>query len=196
MTEADARLEAVRRALGITPETKFSNARFSLIGAVIDIEQMDGKVDRACIKVFDSVLRQLRDVELALTGTVPPSTIGESQLNETESEQDLKPCPFCDDGQTMVVWHGLSKVEVRHWCPQTANQRSPTMLTFVGHDRASAIAAWNRRVASQRSKERLDNLIRQAHDCYLRVLKGKQLSVMDMGSLVESLEALNKDLNG
>ena len=66
---------------------------------------------------------------------------------------ELKPCPFCGAGTTEVqehaIWQGAKyaepiSVSVVHWCEPVEGQPS-RMIQKVGRDRASAIAAWNRR---------------------------------------------------
>lgn len=68
-------------------------------------------------------------------------------------QEELKPCPFCGAGETLIVengkvWSGMKysepvSVSVRHWCP---NPGQPTrMIERIGKDRESAIAAWNSR---------------------------------------------------
>ena len=70
----------------------------------------------------------------------------------------LKPCPFCGGGETvMSETHlpprmsgpgALITVTVRHWCgPLPGVVGSHT--EFRGRDHASAIAAWNRRMAAK-----------------------------------------------
>lgn len=71
---------------------------------------------------------------------------------------ELKLCPWCAAGETIIhenkgTWTGRGygepvSVEVRHWCPEEAGQPS-RMITRIGRDRESAIAAWNRRTAAQ-----------------------------------------------
>jgi len=72
-------------------------------------------------------------------------------------DEDLKPCPFCGTlGEIRIeengrIWNGTRgysdpvSVDVRHWCPAVAGQPSPRMISRVGKDRASAVAAWNQR---------------------------------------------------
>ena len=70
-----------------------------------------------------------------------------------DKPSELKPCPFCGAGTTEVqehaIWQGTKyaepiSVSVVHWCDPVEGQPS-RMLQKVGRDRASAIAAWNRR---------------------------------------------------
>jgi hypothetical protein len=66
----------------------------------------------------------------------------------------LAPCPFCGAGTTVIrenglIWQGMkygepSSVSVLHHCEATPGQPSRA-IERVGKDRASAIAAWNRR---------------------------------------------------
>lgn len=70
--------------------------------------------------------------------------------------EELKPCPFCGAGETRIdearQWQGIGysepiSVSVRHWCVDTPGQPK-RMIERIGRDRASAIAAWNRRTVS------------------------------------------------
>lgn len=70
------------------------------------------------------------------------------------SEPLLLPCPFCGAGETKIhinkgTWNGMSygtpvSVEVQHWCEAVPGQPS-RVLTRIGRDEASAVAAWNLR---------------------------------------------------
>lgn len=74
--------------------------------------------------------------------------------NDTTQGASLAPCPWCGAGETSIhinkgTWTGSGygepvSVEVRHWCEPEAGQPS-RMVTRVGRDEASAVAAWNRR---------------------------------------------------
>jgi len=70
-----------------------------------------------------------------------------------DKPSELKPCPFCGAGTTEIqehaIWQGTKyaepiSVSVVHWCDPVEGQPS-RMIQKVGRDRASAIAAWNRR---------------------------------------------------
>jgi hypothetical protein len=86
-------------------------------------------------------------------------------------ESELLPCPFCGAGLSQIqengkMWTGMSwgepaSVSVRHWCAEQKGQPS-RMLELVGRDRASAIAAWNRRT---------DAALRLSHAELLKALK-------------------------
>ena len=70
--------------------------------------------------------------------------------------EELKPCPFCGAGVTVIIengrvwtgqrWGEPSSVSVRHHCTTIPGQPS-RMLERVGRDEASARAAWNMRTA-------------------------------------------------
>ena len=71
----------------------------------------------------------------------------------------LKPCPFCGGGETILHETRLSptmsgkspliSVEIRHWCPPGPGQPSRNRIVKVGRDYESAVAAWNRRVGGE-----------------------------------------------
>jgi hypothetical protein len=77
------------------------------------------------------------------------------------SERDaILPCPFCGDGQTDIQERPLNNAPrmdgkpspiisatLRHWCPTPAGQPTGLNISMHGRDKASAIAAWNRRAA-------------------------------------------------
>lgn len=77
----------------------------------------------------------------------------------------LLPCPFCGAGEKTIhvnkgTWTGSDygepvSVEVRHWCKVDAGQPS-RLLTRVGRDESSAIAAWNLRVPEPALQEQAD----------------------------------------
>ena len=72
-----------------------------------------------------------------------------------ELEGELKACPFCGGGETVIytnkgTWTGMKSsdpisVEVRHWCEKQEGQPSGRLLAFVGRDEISAIKRWNTR---------------------------------------------------
>ncbi len=78
--------------------------------------------------------------------------------------EELKPCPFCGgepelsetrlhprmDGKPSAV----ISVEVRHWCTRL-DGNIHNFINFRGRDKASAIAAWNRRAPIQFTSDNL-----------------------------------------
>lgn len=71
------------------------------------------------------------------------------------TDKELLPCPFCGGGETIIhenkgVWGGANSssepisVEVKHWCEEFEGMKS-RLLSFVGKDRTTAIARWNKR---------------------------------------------------
>jgi len=64
---------------------------------------------------------------------------------------DLKPCPFCGAGQTLIqpsrIWTGKSletvSVAVEHWCKPSG--MFMCHLVFKGKTEVEAIDKWNRR---------------------------------------------------
>lgn len=75
-------------------------------------------------------------------------------MTDNTAREALLPCPFCGAGETHIeengkVWMGMkfsepTSVSVRHHCVPIEGQPS-RMIERIGRDRASAIAAWNRR---------------------------------------------------
>lgn len=87
---------------------------------------------------------------------------------------ELLPCPFCGAGTTEVqehaIWQGAKyaepiSVSVVHWCEPVEGQPS-RMIQKVGRDRASAIAAWNRRSPAPGAAELLKRWQDAALDHY------------------------------
>lgn len=70
---------------------------------------------------------------------------------------ELKPCPFCDGGETRIDERRLSptmqgpgaviSATVKHWCPTPTGQPTGLHVSMHGRDKDAAIAAWNRRPA-------------------------------------------------
>ena len=69
---------------------------------------------------------------------------------------ELKPCPFCGGGETILhenkgQWLGTRygeprSYEVQHWCDELGLKPGTRMLSFVGRDKETAIKRWNHRV--------------------------------------------------
>ena len=68
---------------------------------------------------------------------------------------DLKPCPFCDAGETISepdskVWAGMEwrilSWRIRHWC---SDKTHGSLLTVKGKDQQEAEERWNRRLAPE-----------------------------------------------
>lgn len=63
--------------------------------------------------------------------------------------EDLKPCPFCNAGETVIdekgYWTGrrteVTHVEIRHWCNKGTIEGA--YLTIKGKTLESAIERWN-----------------------------------------------------
>src|SRR5215472_12675037 len=62
----DARIESIKKALGMTDETREQNARENLDGALIEIEQNEGLADADCLRAISRVVGQLATVEWIL----------------------------------------------------------------------------------------------------------------------------------
>jgi hypothetical protein len=77
----DKRIESIKRALGLTDETREQNARRNLDGALIEIEHNQGRADAECLRAISRVVGQLATVEWILfrkstssfSGRVPSS---------------------------------------------------------------------------------------------------------------------------
>ena len=62
----DARIESIKKALGLTDETREQNARQNLDGALIEIERHEGHADADCLRAISRVVGQLATVEWIL----------------------------------------------------------------------------------------------------------------------------------
>ena len=62
----DTRIESIRKALGLTEETRERNARHNLDGALIEIERNGGRADADCLRTISRVAGQLATVEWIL----------------------------------------------------------------------------------------------------------------------------------
>jgi hypothetical protein len=62
----DARIESIKRALGLTDETREQNARQNLDRALIEIEHNEGRADADCTRTISRVVGQLATVEWIL----------------------------------------------------------------------------------------------------------------------------------
>lgn len=68
----------------------------------------------------------------------------------TDETPELKPCPFCGSGETLVhenkYWtgmrHTVTSAEVRHWCAAPAFK---PFLKVAGKTVDEAVARWNTR---------------------------------------------------
>ena len=58
----DTRIESIRKALGLTKETRERNARHNLDGALIEIERNGGRADADCLRTISRVVGQLATV--------------------------------------------------------------------------------------------------------------------------------------
>lgn len=87
---------------------------------------------------------------------------------------DLLPCPFCGGGQTIVQeskpfprleYRQSTNTTVLHRCTPSKELRGRA-ISFIGRDRASAIAAWNQRAGQEARKplpsERVHDLMADA----------------------------------
>lgn len=82
-------------------------------------------------------------------------------MTTAPTPSELLPCPFCGAGNTEIrdngkVWSGMgytapTSTSVFHQCTPAAGQPSRA-IERVGRDRASAIAAWNRRAELEARK--------------------------------------------
>jgi len=64
----DARIESLRKALGLTDETREQNARQDLDRTLIEIERNEGRADVDCLRTISRVVGQLATVEWILRG--------------------------------------------------------------------------------------------------------------------------------
>jgi len=62
----DARIERIKKALGLTDETRKQDARQNLDRALIEIEHNDGRADTDCLRTISRVVGQLATVEWIL----------------------------------------------------------------------------------------------------------------------------------
>jgi len=69
----DARIESIRKALGLTEETRKQNARQHLDRTLIEIEHNEGRADPDCLRTISRVVGQLATVEWILREETPLS---------------------------------------------------------------------------------------------------------------------------
>jgi hypothetical protein len=62
----DARIESIKKTLGLASETHEQNARQNLDGALIEIEHNEGRANADCLRVISRVVGQLAIVEWIL----------------------------------------------------------------------------------------------------------------------------------
>jgi hypothetical protein len=62
----DPRIESIKKALGLTEETREQNARQNLDVALIEIERNEGRADADCLRAISRVVGQLATVEWIL----------------------------------------------------------------------------------------------------------------------------------
>lgn len=76
-------------------------------------------------------------------------------MTDAEVSAELKPCPFCGSGQTLVepdskYWVGMRyeilSYRVRHWCEENTGVRG-SMINMKAKTKAEAIGKWNQRIA-------------------------------------------------
>ena len=80
----------------------------------------------------------------------------------TKEKLELLPCPFCGAGEIDINETPLNlmprmdgkpspivSVEIRHWCGPLEGMLGRLNVRMAGRDKASAIAAWNRRAPSE-----------------------------------------------
>ena len=58
----DARIDNIKKALGLTDETRGQNARQNLDRALIEIEHNEGHADADCLRTISRVVGQLATV--------------------------------------------------------------------------------------------------------------------------------------
>jgi hypothetical protein len=63
---AEARIESIKKALGLTDDTREQNARHNLDSALIHIERNEGRADVDCLRTISRVVGQLAIVESIL----------------------------------------------------------------------------------------------------------------------------------
>lgn len=110
--------------------------------------------------------------------------------------EELKPCPFCNGGETRIdetrLHRGVTtnprpnpvvRAEVKHWCEPEEGQPHRRMITMTGRDRESAIKAWNTHsadteLAAERAKVKsLSEVIesqKQTHDALIKKVEDLQ----------------------
>ena len=62
----DVRIDNIKKALGLTEETREQNARQNLDRVLIEIEHSDGRADAECLRTISRVVGQLATVEWIL----------------------------------------------------------------------------------------------------------------------------------
>jgi hypothetical protein len=62
----DARIDDIKKSLGLTEETRKQNARQNLDGALIEIEHNEGRANADCLRIISRVVGELATVEWIL----------------------------------------------------------------------------------------------------------------------------------